>query len=274
MRADLHIHSNYSDGIYSNEEVVEIAKRNQVDLICITNHDTLEGLNEIAELTKKKQIKNIYGVELSTFRNNESVHILGFFINNDWYQEDLIDFFQGLKKRRQDRCLEIIEKLKELHQIEIDPSKLFEKNTVITRGHISKLVADKLNITKNEVFEKYLAEGRDCFIPSGNLSTKDGIDLLHRNNCICVLAHPCLLKKNKVEDIINLGIDGLEAVYPYNTLEQTKYYKLLVQKYNLIETAGSDFHGTIDKKHNTIGYCSMNSDLIKKLEKKLNLKLV
>ena len=272
MRADLHMHSQYSDGKFTNEEVFQIAKQNQVDLICITNHDTINGLDEMKDLSNKYGIKCIYGVELSTFRNGESVHILGYFKDNNYDQPELRDFLVQLKKNRDIRCINIFKKLKEYYNIDIDCSSLVNKNAVITRGHIGKLISKHLNISRQEVFEKYLAEGRKCYLPSGDLATKDGIELLKRNNCISVLAHPVLLKHNKIEDIVELGVDGLECFYPYNQVSDTRKNIDIAEKYNILVTAGSDFHGPIDSKHNTIGYCYITDNDINKLLEKLNIK--
>lgn len=265
------MHSTYSDGKFTNEQVFELAKKNKVDMICITNHDTVNGFDEIEELSKKYGVKAIYGVELSTYLNNESVHVLGYFKKNDYNYPELKNFLVELKENRDKRCQKIFDLLKLHYNIDIDCSELLNQNAVITRGHIGKLISKKLNMSVSEVFNLYLKEGCKCYLPSSNLSTEEGIKLLKRNNCICVLAHPVLLKKNKAEDIIPLGIDGIEAFYPYNQISDSRKYCTLADDNNLLVTAGSDFHGAIDEKHNTIGYCFIEDNDIKKLLVKLEL---
>ena len=142
---------------------------------------------------------------------------------------------------------------------------------IIGRPHIVNAISKKYGLSIDEAFEKYLTNSSKAFVATSNTSVKEAIDLLHRNNAIAVWAHP-VHNKNKFNelDIINMGIDGLEGNYPDNTLEDTKHYRELCDKYNLLFTAGSDFHDHIS--HSEIGTSYIEDVDINRLLTKLNLK--
>ncbi len=263
MRADLHSHTTFSDGLLTVDELLDRAIKNKVDVLAITDHDCVDG-SELAYVTKK-DIKIIYGVELSTDRNNESVHILGYF------KQPLIEgsLYENMKKQRENRikrAFKILELLKEHFRIELNPDFIYQLNS-ITRGTIAnEIIKQGYNYTKKHIFEYILGDGCKAYIPSTKMTTEYGIKLIHESGGIAVVAHPCLYKKNNVYDIIKLGIDGIEGRYPSKYNDESMYRRF-TKNNNLLFTAGSDFHYPNDLGHGEVGQCTIDGkDLEKFLE--------
>ena len=269
MKADMHVHTAYSDGIYSLSEVVKIAKSKKIDTIFITDHDTLGAIDE--SVSFEKYGVNVYvGVEVSTYYKGQSVHILGYFYDKP--KKEIIDYFSNMRFERENRAKEMIDRLKKFYNIVVDYDEIRnDVKGVIARPHIARAIADKYKITEKDAFDKYLNNYSKAYVPSSKLETKDAIDLLHRSNAIAVWAHPILNKgKFNEEDIIGMGIDGIEGLYPKNRINDTLKYRDLTIKNNLLFTAGSDFHG--DDYHSDIGTCFIEDDDINNFIKYLKIK--
>ena len=272
MKADLHSHTLHSDGIYSVYDLACVAKDRGIDILGITDHDNLDSYKSYLEVKDKLPIKVLIGVELSTWYNGENVHILGYFYNNSNPGEELITFLDDLKNRRIDRAKKIISNLKEYFDIEIDYDTIASGvKGIIGRPHIVNEICRKYNLTSDEAFRRYLTNSSPAFVATSNTTVKEAIDLLHRNNAIAVWAHP-INNKNKFNelDIINMGIDGLDCNYPKNTSVDTSHYRYLCDKYNLLFTAGSDFHDHVS--HSEVGTSYIEDNDINKLFDKLNIK--
>lgn len=273
MKADLHNHTIYSDGIYSLYDVVNMGYNAGLTLIGITDHDNLDSYRNYIEIKDKLPIPVLIGVEMSTWYMGENVHIIGYFYNNENPGLELISFLDEIRKKRILRAKKIISNLKEIFNIEVDYEEIATLHKeIIARPHIARFIAEKYNLSVEEVFNRYLSNKSPAFVATSNTSVKEAIDLLHRNNAIAIWAHP-VHNKNKFNelDIINMGIDGLEGMYPDNTNEDTEHYRDLCNKYNLLFTGGSDFHDHVS--HNEIGTSFIEDDDIKKLLNKLNIKI-
>lgn len=238
MKADLHNHTVNSDGILTPTELYKYARKRDVDVIAITDHDSIKAINEI----KENNLPIIIGVELSTYSKGENIHLLGYFIHNEIPKKicSILDYYA---QKRQERALEVIEKLKKYFNISIKYEDI-EKyaDGAIGRVHIAQAIEEKYKVPFNEIFEKYIGDDALAYVKTENLDFKEAIDILHNNNAIAVLAHPVYIKRNNVEDLVKMGVDGIEAFYPTNTIEDEKYFLKLAKKYKLLVTGGSDFH--------------------------------
>ena len=242
MKADLHVHSSYSDGNMSIKEINDYAKTKGLDLIAITDHDNLESLKDISNLNS--DVLLLTGVELSTYHNEENIHILGYFYNNEIVTNEVIDYLNELREKRDKRIYKIIDKLKEFYNITIDYNDIYKfADGAIGRPHIAKAISEKYGCTYNEAFNRYIGNNQKAYVRTTNFATKDAIDFLHRNNAIAVMAHPSHIKNNDIEELIKLGIDGIEVYYPDHDNEDISKYLDLAEKYKLLVTGGSDFHG-------------------------------
>ncbi|MBQ7136491.1 MAG: PHP domain-containing protein [Bacilli bacterium] len=265
MRADLHVHSSYSDGNMSVDEIKEYAKTKGLSVIAITDHDNLESRYDIERLND--DILLLIGVELSTYHNGENVHILGYFNNNKIITEEVVNYLNELKVNREHRIYEIIAKLKDFYNIIIE-YKDIEKfaDGALGRVHVAKAISEKYGCTIDEAFDRYIGNSAKAYVQTTNFATKDAIDFLHRNNGIAVMAHPGHIKKNNIEEIVKLGVDGIEVYYPDHNSDDVSKYLETANKYNLLITGGSDFHGINIRAD--LGTSTINdSDIINLLDK-------
>lgn len=262
MKADLHMHTTFSDGVYSVGEVVDMAIRAKIDIIAITDHDNFTDTTEF-----RHSIKTIYGIELSTLYNGESIHVLGYFKNkpDKWFVDKLEEF----KMTRLKRALKMIKLLDEHFGIKLDTKFVYESNSV-TRGTIGREIVKQTNgkYTKSYVFSHFIGHGCKAYLPSLKIPTDEGIQMIKEAGGLAVLAHPMLYKTENMMDVIKMGFDGVEAIYPHFH-EDIEKYRNLSDKYHIrFITGGSDFHNLVGpddgSNHGNIGdsYLSGN-DLIK-----------
>ena len=223
---DLHTHSTASDGTSSPAEVVKRAKAANVKYLALTDHDTVSGIEEALDAAKGLEITFIPGIELSTYFNKESVHVLGFFKGHGYKDTELIDFLNSIKRKRIERAEKIVENLAKFHDIHITLESIMKNGKdTIARPHIAKAIIDAgYNYDKEYIFEHFI--GNDCpaYIPSVQIDTKEGVKLLKKHGAVVVLAHPVLLKKSSFQDVLALGFDGLEGIYPMNSEEDTEKF--------------------------------------------------
>lgn len=271
-KADLHMHTTYSDGALSFDEVINIAREKGLDYISITDHDTLKGSIEAFKKQEKyDDIKFIIGIELSTESNDESVHILGYF-NDDSNLEGLENYLETQRNQRLIRAHKIRNAL--LEHFNIDLNTDFMNNLLsITRGSIAREIINQgYPYTHKEIFDKMIGQGCPAYFPSTKLQTKHGIKLIHEYGGVAVLAHPCLLKNNHPLDIIKLGVDGIEAIYPSNKDNDEAKFRTYARDNNLFITAGNDFHAFHDGKHGHIGELVLSDRELDKFLEKLEVK--
>lgn len=242
MKIDMHVHSNNSDGTLSVKELIEEAKSKNIDSFALTDHDTIQGIEEYLNLDADYPI--IYGIELSTYLHGKPVHILGYFKKALPEMEELKTYLARIKKKREERIQKILVGLKKYFDIEIEYEEV-KKNShgVIARPHIARAIIEKYGYTFEEIFDKFLGDDSPAYVEIDRLTTKDGIDLLKRNHATTVLAHPIFLTDEMVKEIISFGVDGIEVYYLNQDIE--KYHKI-AQTNHLIETGGSDYHGSMN----------------------------
>lgn len=242
MKANLHIHSNYSDGTKSIKDINDLAIKNNVDVISITDHDTLDSINDIDDL--KTSVRFIYGIEMSAKYKNEVIHILGYFNNKP--DKSLVDYFSKLSIKNYERIRLIINNLKKYYNIEI----LYENvraraDGIINSSHIAMEICDKYNIEFQEVYDNYLGYDKKAYVKNDCINLEDAICLLKENKAVIVLAHPKLIKTFDFKEILNLGFDGIEVYHPEHNEEYVKMLIGVANNNNLIVTGGSDYHGDI-----------------------------
>ncbi len=250
---DLHIHTNHSDGSCSPENIVQLAKKHNVSVIAITDHDEISGILPSQEYAKENSIKVIPGVELSVdykLPSGGHFHLIGLFINLD--NENLINKLDWLRQARRDRAREIITKLKQINVfLSIDElGQDFEQGS-IGRPHIASLLFQK-GYVKNisEAFSRFLKKGAPAYVPKQKLPAQQAIDIIHQSNGLAIMAHPFTLGfqtypelGSEILKLKEAGLDGIEAYYSSHDRYITKWLLDFAEEYKLAVSGGSDFHG-------------------------------
>ena len=244
-KIDLHIHTNFSDGIYSPEEVLELAKDREYDVISITDHDNIDGYLQGVDYAEFLGIELIPGVEISTLHNGRDTHILAY--NFDLKNSELTELLKKIYDSRFGRAKSIIEKLNK-RGINIDLEEVQSyagKNNYLGRPHIAKaLIESGYCSDKYEAFDTHLGEHCYAYVPKYAPTSKDAIKVINEAGGISILAHPYTMGNDaRIYELIVYGIDGLEVFYAKCNDETIYHYNEIAKENGLIRTGGSDFHG-------------------------------
>ncbi len=254
---DLHIHSTASDGTLTPAEILALAKQLGIKAIAITDHDTVDGSKEALSLKITPGQNFLTGVEISTsfpepFSCQGSLHLLGYDIDVD--NPSLNKALSKLKQARKNRNPGIIKRLKSLG-MDISLNELSDKfqDTQVGRPHIAHLMKEKGFVKSiDEAFDNFLGTGKPAYVNKYRISCKEAVKTIINAAGIPVLAHPGLIKFNAdetLEDLIillkKMGLKGIEAHYPEHSNEYTAGYKKLANRFDLLVTGGTDFHGSI-----------------------------
>ena len=257
MSSDLHMHTSCSDGLLTPEELVEAAKEAGLSYIAITDHDTVAGLCQLYEhgLYPQPGIRIIPGIELSAHHEVSEIHILGY--NIDIYNKELADRLNDVVEARWTRFSTMVEKLQGLgYDIsETDVLEIADGSTSISRSHIAQtMVRTGYFPSIKETFDQLLEKGKPAYVSHYRLEPEEIIDLIKNSGGTPVLAHPKLVHDDElVETLLKKGIEGIEAFYPRHTEEDTERYLAMADKYHLLVTGGSDFHGIPGRMPKFIG---------------------
>lgn len=253
---DLHIHSTVSDGVYTPSEVVGKAARAGMTVIALADHDNVDGIAEALEAAEKTPgLKVIPGVEISTEVPDGEVHMLGYFI--DHTHPELLSALASMRGSRQIRARKMIDKLTGLG-CPLDWGRVLELagEGTIGRPHIAQALLEKGYIgTIQEAFTRFLAWGGPAYVERDKMVPREAISLIRRAGGLAVLAHP--LTSNNTESLVaglkESGLAGLEAYYKDYTAGEISALVSLADKYGLIATGGTDYHGLDDNAEMAIG---------------------
>lgn len=270
--ADMHIHSNESDGTLKPEEIIRIAQKiKNLKAISITDHDTAEG-SRIALNYSPKNVEVISGIEFSCERNNEEVHILGYFI--DAYNKFLLQAEEKLLNIRSLRIEKFIEKLND-KKIKINSFDVYKFSTgkAVGRPHVAQAIFHK-GYTKSvdEAYCKYLIKDSETYVPRIKMDVEEALKIIILSGGISVIAHPSSVKNNNtISEIIKLGVHGIEAYHPMNSADNTHRYLNLAKEHNLFITGGSDFHNSSQHDRASMGECTVDYCQIENIKKYLKI---
>lgn len=248
---DLHVHSNKSDGTFSPRELVDYAHQKGLNAFALTDHDTIDGVNEAKEYAKVNypELEVIPGVELSTEYNGRDVHIVGLYINvnSPTLTEHLQQFIDSRELRNEKMCALLRD-----HGFDITYDALKEAfpGAIITRAHYARYMLNKGYIKSiKEAFERYVGDHCPCFVPREKVTPSQAVNLITEAGGVPVLAHPILYGfGNEQLDLLvstlkEQGLVGIEAIYSTYTPADERQIRSLAEKYNLLLSGGSDFHG-------------------------------
>jgi Predicted metal-dependent phosphoesterases (PHP family) len=274
-KGDFHLHTKISDGKLSPKELVNLSKKEGIDIIAVTDHDSIGGLDEAITEGENIGVKVIPGIELSTLYEDKSVHILGYFKNIEQIDSNFRNYLKELNEYRIYRGEKIINNLDSLYNIKLDYKSILENaQGIIARPHIAKAIIDAgYDYTWNYIFENLIGDNSPAYVPNRKLATEDGIKLLQSIGALTILAHPVFIQNIYLDKLLQFPFQGIEAIYPANTAEETEKFITYAKKYSKIISAGSDFHGITkdDSKHaSKVGEVFLNKEGIEIFLHKLN----
>ena len=254
---DLHMHSTASDGTLSPAQIVasamaEAGNKKEPVVIALTDHDTVAGIPEFMKEAEKykERLTAVPGVEISTDYHGVEIHVLGY--NIDIHNAALLERLKVCRGSRDGRNEKIIQKLQEQGiQITMDDIRPADPNETIARPHIAKQLLKKHYVSSvKEAFDKYLAEGRCCYVERIMPTPQEAISLIKNSGGIAVLAHLMYYKKldaaqkaTLAAELKEAGLDGIETYYNTYTPEEEEFVKSLAKEHALLRTGGTDFHG-------------------------------
>ncbi len=284
MQVDLHIHSNYSDGSDTPEQIVKQAREKRINLIALTDHNTIEGIDEFKQACLKYQQPSLAGIEISTNLHGHEVHLLSYFnLDNDFNEKrfiplkQLIDEYKAIKQHQNEAILEkLINRYPQLSIAEFyEFSKTISKKQNLNRVHIAKYLANKgIVATFQEALNDYINEDGIFFVAKVPIDLFKAIKIVHQCNGIAIIGHIGEYDLGaKINDFIDecyhQGIDGFECFHPSNQRYEIDLLWQISKKYpDLLLTMGSDYHGK-NKPNNLLGkpyYGEFDDDQLHRLQ--------
>lgn len=260
MPIDLHAHTTASDGSYSPTELVAHARELGLSAVGITDHDTFGGWTEALEAGERLGVEIVPGIELSVSGEAGKFHLLGYYVQSDGPIADALAWVQNEREQRNER---IVEKLNTLPEVSAAGGITWEQigafadeNTQIGRPHFARaLMQIGLVDSVQQAFDLYLADGARAHLPKAVLTPEVAVDLIHQAGGIAIWAHPTRppdkraaafdpeTAEAQLQKWLEWGLDGLEIYYGAYTPEEAAWAKRMTEKYHLIGSGGSDFHG-------------------------------
>ncbi|MFN0065361.1 MAG: PHP domain-containing protein [Chlamydiales bacterium] len=252
FRADLHCHSNCSDGSDSPQELIDIALKEGLCGLSITDHDTIRAYETAVPYAAEKGLLLLSGVEFSSSHAEEPIHILGYAFSLQ--AEPLQALCRKHRMRRRERNLEILANLKRMG-ITIEEEELGSSDThTVGRPHIALLLIERGEVsTVQEAFARYLGEEKPAYASGEIISIDETIKAIHQSGGKAILAHPQLIKRKRVfRKMLEMPFDGLEGYYAHLALDQEERYLDIAKERGFLITGGSDYHGAV-KPNNRLG---------------------
>lgn len=248
MKGDYHIHTYYSDGVFSPEKIVDLALDVGLQAISLTDHDNVLSYNVAKEYLKTKEVdlKLIQGIEVNTLYKEYEVHILGYF--PDVTKSDFKNMLKVQQQARTKQTKEILALLAKKEGIKIkyeDVKNMVAEGGSIGRPHIAKAITNAGG-TSNvmEAYSKYIHRASPVYVERKTVSPFDAVEIIYDAGGIPVIAHPydIDIAEKLIKELMNCGLRGIEAYHRKHSPAIVEYFSSMAENLGLIVTGGSDFH--------------------------------
>lgn len=244
-KADLHIHTNASDGDLTPEELIEKVSGKNLDVIAITDHDTISGYLKAKPFATDKEIEIIPGAEISTVWNNREIHVLAYGFDEE--NEDFLSLISNQKSARRKRMKAIVKVLKS-EGVNIDYNEVWAESHPgnIGRPHAASVLINKGYVASvSEAFIRYLGTDKIKQIKTEYALLDDVLSIVHNAGGVLSIAHPGpLYSRNDMKELLKYPFDGIECIHPSHSYNVQKMFLDMAKSNNLLITGGSDYHGT------------------------------
>jgi predicted metal-dependent phosphoesterase TrpH len=259
--ADLHTHSFCSDGLRTPSQAAEEAHVAGVQALSLTDHDSVDGVEEVISSGTTLGLDVVPGTELSAHVKEREVHILAYCL--EWKSELLTTYLQKLVKQRRDRGSAIVERLNRLG-VEITLEHVLKEANggSLGRPHVAAAMVNQgLVSSKDQAFDRYLGDRSPAYEPKPYNAAVDVIDMIHKVRGVAILAHPgTSLNEPVISQLVDWGLDGVEVFHPAHQAPQIEYYTELAGRYGLLQSGGSDSHG--DPNGSNIGDYGIGTEAV------------
>lgn len=244
-KADLHTHTNASDGDLPPEELIHKVSQKNLEVIAITDHDTINGYLGAKKFAAEKEIELIPGVEISTVWNEREIHVLAYGFDEE--NNDFLRLIANQKQARRKRMKAIVEVLKgEGIDIDYDEVRAESHPGNIGRPHAASVLINKGYVASvSEAFIRYLSADKIKQIKTEYALLEEVLAIVHNAGGVLSIAHPGpLYSRNDMKDLLKYPFDGIECIHPSHSYKVQKMFLDLAKSNNLLITGGSDFHGS------------------------------
>ena len=268
MFADLHLHTNFSDGTYTPEELAALGQRHGLAAMSLTDHDTVEGCARMAAACRAREIEFVSGTELTAELDGIELHLLGYLVDID--HPGLLAEIARFQTVRQNRIREMVERLNQI-KVPLRVEAVFALANCRSPGrpHVARaLIQARLCGSLDEAFNRFLKKGKPAWVPKFKISAPDAIALIHAAGGVAVMAHPGLNRTdNIIPQLVAAGLDGLECFHSKHSTATAEHYLMLADQHRLLVTGGSDCHG-MNKGKPLIGSVKLPYQHVEKLKEK------
>lgn len=268
-QADLHLHTNHSDGSYTPAELIRRAQAANLAAISITDHDTVSALAEAARLAGD-DLELISGTELTVASHGRELHLLGYGLNPE--DPDFGTFLAGKQARRVRRIEAMIRLLQERGiRVTLAEVQAAAGGAVLGRPHLAEVLLRKKIVNSfSEAFRKYLGDDAPCFTLSHVPSLREGVERVHAAGGLAVLAHPHrLIREEWLPELVASGLDGIEVIHSDHDAAVREKYLRFTERNGLLATGGSDCHGDRRDQGPTIGTIGIPYAWVERLKERL-----
>lgn len=247
---DLHVHSTASDGTLTPAQVIQLAARQGLSAVALTDHDTAAGIDEAREEAEKVGIQFIPGIELSCVYHEKEIHILGLFINKeDAAFSKEMEKLLSVRSQRNEKMIQLFQS--DGFFFTKEDLQKGNPDTVITRAHFARVLTEKgYTSSMEQAFKQYLQYGGKYCMRKEKITPRQVMKILTDNNAFACLAHIMQYKlsweenKELISFLTSLGLEGLEVYHSSHNKNQIFNLQQIARDYHLLPTGGSDFHGT------------------------------
>jgi len=241
-RLELHAHTHFSDGLLSPAELVELALARGVSALAITDHDSVGGI-EGARQAAGDRLEIVPGIEMSSTLEGNDLHILGYFF--DWHSAALLERLARFQDERRQRALAMIQRLADLG-VPVSAEEVFAAagpgvvgrphvaNALVRAGHVSSL---------EQAFQRFLGARGSAFVPRPAFHSTEAVRAIRDAGGVAVLAHPGILARRLIEELVSAGLGGIEVWHPQHGPQSQRRLYQIAQDLGLVTSGGSDFHG-------------------------------
>lgn len=247
---DLHMHTTFSDGSITPEELVSMAIENGLEAIAITDHDNTQSYLPAVEAAKETPLEIIPGIEINTWWKDHEIHILGYYIDpqNDYLKEVCTEHNCAREKQIND-FVTLMRKHGKIQLTVEDVQSFSRPGGTIGRPHVAKAIVQRGGAANiSEAFRKYLVPSAPTYHRRTTVTPHEAVEAIYESGGIAVIAHPGDMEiiEELATDLMNYGLRGIEAYHRSHSSVEIEFHCSLAERLGLIVTGGTDFHGTVD----------------------------